>query len=98
MSDDSGKEIKRLQATATGRVQGVGFRWYVIEHANPLGLSGYVKNLRDGNVEVVAEGKREDLQALVEALWEGPSWSEVRHVHLNWLPPVGMTGGFRVEY
>lgn len=40
----------------TGRVQGVGFRWYVMERAQELGLTGYVLNRRDGTVEVVAEG------------------------------------------
>ena len=53
---------KRL--VVSGRVQGVGFRYFVVQAAEPLGITGYVRNLRDGTVEIVAEGTPMDVRAL----------------------------------
>lgn len=63
---------ERLQATIHGRVQGVGFRWFVRERAAGLGLGGWVRNRADGAVEVSAEGDPADLDRLLEALAAGP--------------------------
>lgn len=60
-----------------GRVQGVGFRWFVMVEAGRLGLEGYVRNLPDGAVEVVARGTREAVKELEEALSRGPSMARV---------------------
>jgi acylphosphatase len=67
-----------LHATVRGRVQGVGFRWFVCRQARALGLTGWVANLADGSVELGAEGDRRALQRLLEVLAEGPDGS---HVH-----------------
>ena len=56
-----------------GRVQGVGFRWFVWRQAERLGLRGWARNLPDGTVEVVAEGPAESLARFAEALGRGPS-------------------------
>ncbi|HET9150446.1 MAG TPA: acylphosphatase [Gemmatimonadales bacterium] len=64
----------------TGRVQGVGFRWYVMERAQELGLTGYVLNRRDGTVEVVAEGGEAGLARLAEQLKSGPRLAVVESV------------------
>ncbi len=61
----------------SGRVQGVGFRYYVLREAQQLGLSGYVRNLRDGRVEVVAAGSAEKLGRLEALLWRGPVMARV---------------------
>jgi acylphosphatase len=58
----------------SGRVQGVGFRWYVQRAADSLGLNGYVRNMRDGRVEVLAEGPEERVEALRLELIRGPHW------------------------
>lgn len=63
----------RLTAHVHGHVQGVGFRWWTRSRALELGLAGYAKNLSDGRVEVVAEGDRSDLDALLGLLREDPS-------------------------
>ena len=63
-----------------GRVQGVGFRWFVEKAAAELGLAGYVRNLDDGRVEVYAIGRPEKLSELAGLLWTGPRWSDVRGV------------------
>jgi acylphosphatase len=60
-----------------GRVQGVGFRWFVHREAAALTLNGWVRNTEDGHVEVVAAGKPEDLSALSEALHRGSRGSRV---------------------
>jgi acylphosphatase len=63
-----------------GRVQGVGFRWFVQKSATSLGVSGYTRNLDDGRVEVYAAGEEEQLNELCGLLWKGPRMSDVRGV------------------
>ena len=63
-----------------GRVQGVGYRYFVEEIAGQLGLSGYARNLDDGSVEVYAVGSPAGLAELSGYLWKGPRWSDVRGV------------------
>jgi acylphosphatase len=60
-----------------GRVQGVGFRWFVNREAGELGLRGWVRNTEDGDVEVVAAGEQEDLAELRSSLRRGPRGSRV---------------------
>jgi acylphosphatase len=61
-------------------VQGVGFRYFVEQAANALGLSGWVRNADDGSVEVYAAGNPVQLSELAGLLWKGPRWAEVRGV------------------
>jgi acylphosphatase len=63
-----------------GRVQGVGFRYFVEHSATLLGLAGWVRNRDDGSVEVYAVGAAEQLSELAGLLWKGPRWAEVRGV------------------
>ncbi len=75
---------KEIEATVTGRVQGVNFRNFVKKWADELGLFGFARNLSDGSVEVVAQGKKEDLEQLVEKLHQGPYFAEVKAVEAEW--------------
>ena len=75
-----------------GRVQGVGYRYFVLRHAEELGIAGYAKNQADGTVEVVAEGASAALQQLEERLNEGPSFSHVSHVEREAIQERGATG------
>ena len=84
----------RLEAVVRGRVQGVGFRWYVIEAAGRLGLDGWVANEADGTVRCVAEGDRAALSALLEALRSGPRGARVDGVEVTWLAATGGFDGF----
>jgi len=87
----------RLHAIVTGRVQGVGFRYFVLDAARELGLAGTVRNLRGGQVEVVAEGERTELERLAAALREGPPAARVTNVQLSWAEPTGRSAGFSIQ-
>lgn len=93
----SGGARERLDASVRGRVQGVGFRYFVIREAARLDLDGYVANERDGSVRVVAEGSAEALDELLEQLHEGPPASIVERVIERREPARGLDPGFRVE-
>ncbi|HET7266427.1 MAG TPA: acylphosphatase [bacterium] len=74
----------RVRLLVSGRVQGVGFREFTRRTAHRLGVGGWVRNLSDGRVEVVADGERPALDALVNALSGGPPGAFVRTVHQDW--------------
>jgi acylphosphatase len=63
-----------------GHVQGVGFRYFVEQSAQALGVRGWVRNVDDGTVEVYAVGTPAQLSELAGLLWKGPRWAEVRGV------------------
>jgi len=74
----------RLHVQVCGRVQGVSFRYFVLSAARRLGLTGWVRNLPDGSVELIAEGPHADLDSLVEACRQGPSMARVDRVDVDW--------------
>jgi acylphosphatase len=79
----------RLHAEVYGLVQGVGFRMFVRAEALQLGVVGWVRNRWDDSVELVAEGDRARLEALLAALQRGPLGAEVERVDEEWLPTTG---------
>jgi acylphosphatase len=81
----------------SGRVQGVGFRFFTQDIARREGVMGVVRNLPDGRVEIVAEGDDESLARLEVAVRRGPSHARVEHVEVESLPPSGRYGGFGVS-
>ncbi|MYA80482.1 MAG: acylphosphatase [Acidobacteriia bacterium] len=83
--------------TVHGRVQGVGFRYFVELTAQDLGLSGYVRNRADGTVEVCAGGNLDRLERLKALLAEGPRWARVDRVEETEAPDSG-GGGFHITY
>jgi acylphosphatase len=84
----------RARILVTGRVQGVGFRYFTAGHARRLGIAGFVQNLPDGRVEVVAEGERAVVEALVATLRQGPPGAAVRTVEVDWTDaPPAPSGG-----
>jgi acylphosphatase len=84
----------RLTAWVEGRVQGVGFRWWVRSRALGLGLVGQAENLADGRVKVIAEGPQQRCQDLLELLQGGGTPGRVQRVVSRWTGAAGGLAGF----
>ena len=80
-----------------GRVQGVGFRWYVEREAHTLGIAGWVRNNHDGSVEVLAQGNRDQLSGLHSRLREGPRAARVDTVEVTDAAAQAGLSSFRIE-
>jgi acylphosphatase len=87
----------RVEVVVRGRVQGVGFRYFVLRRATRLGLGGWVANERDGTLRFVAQGNPEAVDELVEAVRQGPRGARVEAVDINRLPPGRAFDGFDVR-
>ena len=95
MTDDTaGTAPVRLTAWVSGRVQGVGFRWWTRRRAEQLGLVGSATNLPDGRVEVIAEGPRAACERLAGLLDSSGTPGEVRRVTIRYADPEGGLVGF----
>lgn len=92
------QNMQELQAIVSGRVQGVMMRDFVQRSARKIGASGYVKNLEDGTVEVVAQGERVVLEKLIERLHKGSLFSRVDAVRVDWRAPATAYKGFVIDY
>ena len=89
--------VRTIHAIVSGHVQGVGFRWSCREQAEILGLTGEVRNLADGTVEVLAQGRADAVARLIVWLYRGPRWSEVADVRVTDLGPGTLRlDGFRM--
>jgi acylphosphatase len=93
----SGAEIRAFRLRITGRVQGVGFRWYARRAAGETGVAGRVRNLPDGSVEVLAAGDLARLAAFREQLREGPPGARVLAIEEQELATVPAWDGFEIE-
>jgi acylphosphatase len=91
-------EMSRLSLRVLGRVQGVGFRFFVRKVATDLSLSGWVRNESDGSVFVVAEGPVDALNRFVESIRTGPPASNVSEVEESWSDAQGAFEAFRVRH
>jgi acylphosphatase len=90
--------MKRMHVFISGRVQGVFFRAYTRETAMALRLTGWVRNLPDGRVETIFEGKDKDVKAMLEWCKKGPSHAIVNHIEANEDPYTGEFNDFRITY
>lgn len=82
----------------SGKVQGVWYRATTVEEAKKLGLTGWVRNLPDGRVQIVAEGPRESLERLIAWCHEGPPLAVVDEVKVVWEPYTGEFANFSIAY
>ncbi len=88
----------RAHCFISGHVQGVFFRADTCDKARDLGLTGWVRNLRDGRVEAVFEGEGEKAKAAVEWLWQGSPYSRVEDVEVIWEDYEGVFKAFETRY
>jgi acylphosphatase len=91
------KRIEGRRFVVRGRVQGVGFRWFVEREAHMLGIAGWVRNNHDGSVEVLAIGTRDQLLDLGSRLRQGPRAARVDDVDESEAKPVAGLNTFRIE-
>jgi acylphosphatase len=91
------KETEARRFVVRGRVQGVGFRWFVEREAHMLGIAGWVRNNSDGSVEVFAIGTRDQLTGLRGRLRNGPRAARVDDVEESTTKPVEGLNSFRIE-
>lgn len=82
----------------SGMVQGVGFRYFVRHHATLFGLTGWVRNLSNGDVELEAEGEKESIEALLVYLRRGPGSAAVSNVEVAWKEPHDHFERFEITY
>ena len=85
-------DLRRVRLLVEGRVQGVGFRAFVAREARTRGVAGFVRNLRDDRVEVLAQGAPDDVAGLCAACWRGPDGARVTGVDLSEDPRTAVEG------
>ena len=91
-------EIKEIRCIVRGRVQGVFFRAFIAKRARHLALVGYVKNLPDFTVEIVAEGYRDQLEELLAHAHKGPFLARVSDIAVEWRSSTGRFQSFEVVF
>ena len=97
-NQNTNNPAQELRATVYGRVQGVGFRYFVVEQALGLGLRGYARNTDEQSVEVLAQGPHSALEQLLALLWRGPGAAHVSQVDVDWGEPSTHVSGFHVRW
>jgi acylphosphatase len=93
-----GDDRVRVRVFAGGRVQGVAYRFFAEKYASRLDISGWVRNLPDGRVEVLAEGPESGVQAFLARLEEGPSLARVDSFEVRREPATGEFRDFRISF
>tara|TARA_B100000959_G_scaffold287040_1_gene368806 strand:+ start:732 stop:1016 length:285 start_codon:yes stop_codon:yes gene_type:complete len=93
-----GEKTKRMMSLVRGRVQGVGFRYHTALKANQLGLQGWIRNNKDGSVQVEAQGQEGSLNDLIGYLYKGPGHAKVDEVETKWIETKESSGKFRIEH
>lgn len=89
---------QQLHVIVSGRVQGVSFRYFTQQTALRLGVKGYVRNRPDGTVEVIAQGKQQALERLLEFLHYGSPSAQVKSVNASWEPIDHFYNRFDIAY
>jgi acylphosphatase len=87
----------QLHLRVFGIVQGVGYRYFIQDHAQVLGITGYARNCPDGSVEVVAEGDKGQLELLLAAAKDGPRGGQVDDVEIEWSEAARKCYSFEVR-
>ena len=96
MNDE--KKSVSAKIKVTGRVQRVGYRYFVQHWAEDFGIGGWVRNQRDGSVFLEAEGRKDRIEKLIKELKEGPSMAQVEDVNVKWAGLENKYRNFEVRY
>ena len=97
MTRSNTAEFARLHLIVSGRVQGVGFRYSTYDKAKEFAVAGWVRNTASGEVEIMAEGKQENLQMLAAWARQGPPSAHVTRVGEEWTDFTGEFKEFRIR-
>lgn len=89
---------KRVHVIVEGKVQGVFFRDFTRKQANRFRVMGWVRNLMDGRVEIMAEGEEEDLKSFLEEVKKGPPLAIVEKIDIDWMEFKGEFQDFRITF
>ncbi len=90
--------MERKHAKVHGQVQGVGFRYFTERTASSLGVTGWVRNVPDGTVEIEAQADQDTLTRFFEKVRKGPTFSDVTDLEMNQLDPAAEEAGFQIKY
>lgn len=93
-----GSDLIRVRGFASGHVQGVAYRFFAEKYANALGITGWVRNLPDGRVEVLAEGREENIEGFLDRLREGPRLARIDALDVRRERATGEFSDFRVVF
>jgi acylphosphatase len=89
---------QQLRIIVSGKVQGVGFRYFSQMKANTYGITGWVRNLPNGDVEIIAEGNKEDLALFLGSIKEGNPFSRVNHIETEEMNEISGFTSFTIKY
>ncbi|MDE3837884.1 acylphosphatase [Bacillus methanolicus] len=90
--------VQQLRIIVSGKVQGVGFRYFTQMKANTYGITGWVRNLSNGNVEIIAEGNKDDLVLFLKSIKEGNPFSRVSHIETEETNEISGFTSFTIKY
>lgn len=88
----------RAHILVSGQVQGVGYRSFLVKRAMRINVQGWVRNIEKGMVEIVCEGRKEDVLILVEQCKRGPQFARVSNVDVKWENGFENIGSFFIKY
>ena len=94
---ESLSEIEEMHVLFSGRVQGVGFRYTIQDHATDMHINGIARNLPNGQVELIAQGSKEELTGLLEAIKAHPGSAHIEKVKTNFTSCTTPISGFRIH-
>jgi acylphosphatase len=92
------KQIKRVSVVVSGRVQGVGFRFFAKDIADSNAITGWVRNTDNRTVELEAQGNIASIESFCDTLKEGPQLSDVREIIVTEIPPISQESAFCIRY
>lgn len=94
----NGIDIKTYKILLSGRVQGVGYRYFIQEKAEKYEIAGYVRNIADNNVEIVCQGQQDMMEIFIAYAKKGPAFAHVTRFIINEIKEPAAYTGFKIEY